>query len=134
MVARAGPPASAGDTAPFGETVRSRRLEKRITLREMGRKLGVSAAYVSDIELGRRNAPLGDLLSKIADALGLSRDDLEAKARVARRTLVINLQQRGRSSEQLESAAAFARQWEAGQIDDAKARKILEYLGRDSDE
>lgn len=35
--------------------MRSRRLAVGVSVRELGRRLGVSAAYVSDLELGRRN-------------------------------------------------------------------------------
>lgn len=41
----------------FGPTVREIREAAGISLRELARRLGWSAAYVSDIELGRRNPP-----------------------------------------------------------------------------
>ena len=39
----------------ISETMRKERLEKRISLRRMATRLGISPAYLSDIELGRRN-------------------------------------------------------------------------------
>ena len=34
------------------------RLQSQVSLRRMARRLGVSAAYVCDVELGRRNCPI----------------------------------------------------------------------------
>lgn len=61
----------------LGSRIRELREEKDISLRELARKLDeVSAAHVSDIELGRRN-PSKDLLKKIATQLGVPIEDLE---------------------------------------------------------
>jgi transcriptional regulator with XRE-family HTH domain len=35
--------------------LREERQRKRISLRDMAKKLGISAPYLSDVELGRRN-------------------------------------------------------------------------------
>ena len=42
------------DAVATGERARKRRFARRITLREMARRCGWSAAYVSDLERGRR--------------------------------------------------------------------------------
>lgn len=39
------------------KALRQARERKGITLREMARRLGFSAPYISDIELGRRHCP-----------------------------------------------------------------------------
>ncbi len=39
----------------LGETIRSARESKRITLRELARRMGVSAPYISDVEHDRRS-------------------------------------------------------------------------------
>lgn len=52
----------------LGTFIRRTRDEKDISLREFARRLGVSAAFASDIELGRR-FPSDDMLEKIADVL-----------------------------------------------------------------
>ena len=41
----------------FGEYIKSKRLEKGISLRELASKVGITPTYMSDIEKGRRNAP-----------------------------------------------------------------------------
>lgn len=38
-----------------GDWLREQRERARLTLREVARRLGFSAPYISDIELGRRN-------------------------------------------------------------------------------
>ena len=40
----------------FGKAFRAKRQEKGLSLRDCAKKLGLSAAYISDVELGRRNA------------------------------------------------------------------------------
>lgn len=52
----------------LGTFIRRTRDEKDLSLREFARRLGVSPAFASDIELGRR-FPSGDMLEKIAEVL-----------------------------------------------------------------
>jgi transcriptional regulator with XRE-family HTH domain len=52
----------------LGETIRELRMERDFSLRELARDLNVSAAFLSDIELGRRY-PTDDLLAGIARRL-----------------------------------------------------------------
>lgn len=55
----------------FGNRIRELREARDLSLREFARKLGnVSAAHVSDVELGRR-FPSDDLLAKMAAVLGV---------------------------------------------------------------
>ena len=44
-------------------------------MRELAKKIGISAPFLSDIELGRR-FPSEEVLGKLADALNVSLDDL----------------------------------------------------------
>jgi len=60
----------------LGSKIRSLREEKDFSLREFAKKLGgISAAHISDVELGRRY-PSDSLLVKIAHVLGVSVDEL----------------------------------------------------------
>jgi transcriptional regulator with XRE-family HTH domain len=52
----------------LGTFIRRTRDEKDISLREFARRLGISAAFASDIELGRR-FPSEDMLEKVAEVL-----------------------------------------------------------------
>jgi transcriptional regulator with XRE-family HTH domain len=60
----------------LGERIRARRLELRITLRELGRRVEVSAPYLTDLEAGRRH-PSPEVLQRIAAALELPAAELE---------------------------------------------------------
>lgn len=61
----------------LGQTIRDLREERDISLRELKKLVGVSAPYLSDIELGRR-FPSEDVLQKIAHALGVDFEVLRA--------------------------------------------------------
>jgi transcriptional regulator with XRE-family HTH domain len=60
----------------LGERIRELREAKDLSLREFATKLDLSAAFVSDIELGRRY-PSGKVLGDIAKALGTSVEELQ---------------------------------------------------------
>ena len=62
--------------ASFGATIRKIREESKKTMKDLAKALGVSIVYISDIELGHRNPPTGEKLDKMADFLGVSRDDI----------------------------------------------------------
>lgn len=61
----------------LGQRLRELRKEKDLSLRELGRKVDVSAAFLSDVELDRRN-PSEKLLPKIAKALGTTAKELRS--------------------------------------------------------
>lgn len=63
----------------FGEFIAAIRKEQGISLRGMAVDLGITAAYLSDIEKSRRNPPDRDTLEKIAIILSLT---LEEKAKM----------------------------------------------------
>jgi transcriptional regulator with XRE-family HTH domain len=60
----------------LGQLVRARRLELGLTLRELARRVGVSAPFVTDLEAGRRN-PGPEILQRLAAELQLPLEDLE---------------------------------------------------------
>lgn len=61
----------------LGQRIRELREEKDLSLREFAKKLGgLSAAFLSDVELGRRH-PSEDVLAQMARALGTTVDDLK---------------------------------------------------------
>jgi len=64
------------DKISFGERLRQLRDEKDFSLRELADKIGVSAAFLSDIELGRR-FPAEDKLVALADALSVDVAELK---------------------------------------------------------
>lgn len=63
----------------LGERIRELREQKDLSLRELGARLGgVSAAFLSDVELGRRY-PSEPVLAKMAKVLGTALDDLKSR-------------------------------------------------------
>ncbi|MFI3201613.1 MAG: helix-turn-helix transcriptional regulator, partial [Eubacteriales bacterium] len=55
----------------FGEFVKDRRASLGMSLRGLAGELGIAPSYLSDIEKGKRNPPVGDLLNKFIEALKL---------------------------------------------------------------
>jgi transcriptional regulator with XRE-family HTH domain len=59
----------------FGERIRELREARDWSVRELARKLKISAPFLSDVELGRRH-PSDDVLERIASVLGTTAADL----------------------------------------------------------
>lgn len=59
----------------FGERIRELREKKDLSLREFATRLGVSAAFASDVELGRRH-PSDKVLADMARELDTTLEDL----------------------------------------------------------
>lgn len=59
----------------FGDFIAKKRVEKGITLREMAKKLEISAPYLSDIENDRRNPFELEKLEQLANILLLSEEE-----------------------------------------------------------
>lgn len=59
----------------FGEKLRQLREEHDLSLRELASRVGVSAAFLSDVELGRR-FPSSEKLSSLAKKLKVSVEEL----------------------------------------------------------
>ena len=71
---------SRGKREKFGATVRREREMLEIGLREMAKKIGVSATYLSKIERDEFPPPAEDKVRKIAEILGSDVDQLLALA------------------------------------------------------
>jgi transcriptional regulator with XRE-family HTH domain len=69
---------------PFGEKVRGLREVKGVTLREMAKAIGVSGAYLSALEHGKRSRPSWHLVQRIIVYFNVIWDDAEELARLAR--------------------------------------------------
>ncbi|NJK90498.1 MAG: helix-turn-helix domain-containing protein [Blastochloris sp.] len=64
------------DKISFGSKLRQLREEKNISLRELAKRIGVSGAFLSDIELGRR-FPSADKLEFLAKEIGVPAEELK---------------------------------------------------------
>ncbi|SKA35428.1 helix-turn-helix domain-containing protein [Consotaella salsifontis] len=68
---------------PFGEKIRALRHERGVTQGEMAAALGVSSAYLSALEHGRRGRPTWPMLQRIIGYLNVIWDDAEELQRLA---------------------------------------------------
>lgn len=68
---------------PFGEKMRELRRAKGVTQRDMARALGVSAAYLSALEHGRRGMPTWPMIQKIIGYFNVIWDDADQLQKLA---------------------------------------------------
>lgn len=69
---------------PFGEKLRALRAERGIPLKTMAAALGLSAAYLSALEHGRRGRPTHALVVAICAQLNIIWDEADELVRLAR--------------------------------------------------
>jgi transcriptional regulator with XRE-family HTH domain len=69
---------------PFGVRLRQLRAERGISLKSMSEALGVSAAYLSALEHGRRGRPTHAMVVAICAQLNIIWDDADELLRLAR--------------------------------------------------
>ena len=68
---------------PFGQKLRELRAARGVTMKAMADATGVSAAYLSALEHGRRGAPTWYLLQRIIGFFNIIWDDAEELERLA---------------------------------------------------
>jgi transcriptional regulator with XRE-family HTH domain len=71
---------------PFGERIRSLRRERGIAQCDMAAAIGVSPAYLSALEHGRRGVPSWAMVQKIIGFFNVIWDDAEELQRLAARS------------------------------------------------
>jgi transcriptional regulator with XRE-family HTH domain len=69
---------------PFGNKIRELRTRKGVSQKQMAADLGVSPAYLSALEHGKRGRPASGLIHQICGYFGLIWDDAEDLKRLAR--------------------------------------------------
>ncbi len=69
---------------PFGEKMRKLRADRAITLKEMSAAIGVSSAYLSALEHGKRGRPGWHLIQRIIAYFNIIWDEAEEVTRLAR--------------------------------------------------
>src|SRR6185312_3557551 len=77
-------PAPDENMTPLGERIRALRRERGVSQKEMAAAVGVSAAYLSALEHGRRSAPTWTLVQKIIGYFNVIWDDAEELQRLAK--------------------------------------------------
>ena len=68
---------------PFGQKLRELRDKKQVSLKDMAAEIGVSAAYLSSLEHGKRGKPAWYLVQRIIVYFNIIWDDAEELERLA---------------------------------------------------
>ena len=68
---------------PLGEKIRALRRERGVSQKQMAAALGVSAAYLSALEHGRRGSPTWTMIQKIIGYFNIIWDEAEELQRLA---------------------------------------------------
>ncbi|ESW88921.1 helix-turn-helix domain-containing protein [Mesorhizobium sp. M0045] len=109
---------------PFGEKLRVLRNERGVSQKDMAKAIGVSAAYLSALEHGRRGAPSWTLIQKIIGYFNIIWDDAEELARLAETSHPrVKLDTSGLSPAATELANLLADNIE--KLDEAELRRII---------
>ena len=114
---------------PFGDRMRKLRTERGITLKEMAEALGVSSAYLSALEHGKRGRPGWHLIQRILAYFNIIWDEADEVVRLARISHPrITIDTSGLNPKATELANRLAD--EVGKLDAATLDELLATLGR----
>ncbi len=114
---------------PFGDRMRRLRSERGVTLKDMAEAIGVSSAYLSALEHGKRGRPGWHLIQRIIAYFNIIWDDAEDVARLARISHPrVTIDTAGLSPKATEVSNRLAD--EIGKLDPAALDEILGLLDR----
>jgi len=112
---------------PFGIKLRAIRAERGIRLKDMAATLGVSAAYLSALEHGRRGRPTHAMVVSICAQLGIIWDEADELMRLARISHPrVTVDTAGLSAEATELANLLAERIRA--LQPARVTRLLELI------
>lgn len=109
----------------FGRLLQQTRVAARVSLRDLGRAVGLSAVYLSDIEGESRRPPTPDMVRKIARHLGVDPVPLLRAALAERDAIELPLSG-SEKPKRTEAALALARTWE--ELDDEDFAEIARLI------
>ncbi|MBD1572478.1 helix-turn-helix transcriptional regulator [Vibrio sp. S17_S38] len=111
----------------FGKYLRKIRIEQEILLKDMATALGVSSAYLSSVELGKKS--ISDaIVSKICSSFNLTQkqvNQLEESVVLSQPSVKIDLV--GKSNNEREMVMSFARRYES--LSDSDREQVMKMLG-----
>jgi transcriptional regulator with XRE-family HTH domain len=109
---------------PFGERLRKLRLERSVTLKHMAKALGVSSAYLSALEHGKRGRPSWHLVQGVIAYFNIIWDDAEDLLQLAKLSHPrITIDTAGLSPAATELANRLAR--DISKLEEAKIQKMI---------
>ena len=110
----------------FGKLLRKLRIDQGQVLKQMADTLNVSSAYLSAIELGKRNIP-DDLVESISvkyNILDASLNEFREAAELSQSSIKVNLADS--KDQNRETLLAFARKF--NELDEAQLKKINDVI------
>lgn len=111
-----------------GKFLRKLRIDKGEILRTMANTLGVSSAFLSAVENGKKKLP-GAWLPKLQENYDLSADQMEdLKQAVIESGEIVELNIRNASVENRQLAISFARQFDS--LDEETSKKLFNILNK----
>ena len=114
---------------PFGDRMRRLRAERGVTLKDMAEALGVSSAYLSALEHGKRGRPGWHLIQRILAYFNIIWDEADEVVRLARISHPrITIDTSGLNPKATELANRLAD--DIGKLDAATLDELLAMLGR----
>ena len=114
---------------PFGDRMRKLRAERGVTLKEMAEALGVSSAYLSALEHGKRGRPGWHLIQRILAYFNIIWDEADEVVRLARISHPrITIDTSGLNPKATELANRLAD--DIGKLDPATLDELITTLGR----
>jgi transcriptional regulator with XRE-family HTH domain len=115
----------------FGKRLRELRVEKNLTMRELGEKLEWSAAYICELEMGRRNPPKEVIIRKISDLFEADLNELLQLAKRDQKKVIIPLESKPDFAHNV--AFNLARAIDEDKLPKEIAQKISEMLRGEGD-
>ena len=114
---------------PFGDRMRKLRAERNMTLKDMAGAVGVSPAYLSALEHGKRGRPSWHLIQRIIAHFNIIWDEAEEVVHLARISHPrIAIDTAGLSPRATELATRLAA--EIGKLDQATLEDIMALVDR----
>lgn len=115
---------------PFGLEMRRLRAAKGVSQKEMAQAIGVSPAYLSALEHGRRGLPSWVLLQKIIGYLNIIWDEADQLQRLAMISHPrVTIDTTGLSPRATELANIMARR--IGELDERELEKLISLLSEE---
>ena len=114
---------------PFGARLRQIRDERGMSLTDMARAVGVSPAYLSALEHGRRGRPSWWLIQRITQHLNIIWDEAEELERLAGLShprVVVDTESLGPKATELANRLARS----IDRLDEATLDRLLDILGK----
>lgn len=94
-------------TNTFGENLRKYRKDKQMGINELGRLVGVSGAYISALETGKKLNPSLDIIDKLSNALDVSTSLLTSKNSKFNSILPIDMEEIRQSTDRVNTYIKF---------------------------